>query len=362
MRALLLSVFLAAGVCLLAQEGPPGPQPEKAKQQPKSDWSDVMDGARIKKWMFKYVDREQLYADIEKYVGEYVRFVDELSVVWDKAAEYNYPSTRYEEPGKKKEREEVVAKGHKGDCDNQEFMDDGFLRFETSFFTCLLDISRKVPGDEKMPTLKNFAGRSYAQFLLGYNAFKRSSELPKETGEEPPDDEALRDKFLPDWHRRRHPKLVYVYGKVVRVVKFGRQTVVGEEKMTREEANDARAQAYLQGAPGEELIVIEVACVEPVVKAYHLRQVETRNEEYRRYMQQLKVRYSEPRLDLHRVPQERPPAPAEPTLKPPEPAPKPVEPAPKPVEPAPKPPEPAPAPPEPAPAPPEPPPVPPEQP
>jgi len=291
--------FLAAGL-LLAQRF----------KQPKTDWSKFYDeNGRLKRWMFKYVDRADLAANLEKYVGKYVRFVDELSNVWEQFAEYDFPSVKFEEKACENERAAVESKGYKGDFDNQDFKDQAgrnapmeFLRFETSFFTCILDPQRRLTEVEKdrlFPPDKE--GRrpaeaaqinTYVEMLLAFNAYKREGGtipeqiLPRLITPDMVHDllalggagradilQALREDPLlkrcyAELERRRHPKALYIYGRVVRVVRFERVSVSdvkeGEREPTEEEYQDLVRRKYAEGAPGEEIIVVEVCHVEPV--------------------------------------------------------------------------------------------------
>ena len=275
-------------------------------KQPKTDWSNFFDEkGRLKRWMFKYVDRADLATNLEQYVGKYVRFVDELSVVWEQFAEYDYASVRFEQKACEKEREEVERRGYKGNFDNQEFKDEEgrkapleFLRFETSLFTCLLDPARRITDAERKRLFATESGegiQTYAQLLLGYNAYKREGgRIPKETVPQflTPDmlgqllgpvgvkrGRGLKDlqeeglarllrQCYSELEKRRHPKVVYIYGKVVRVVRFERVSVEdvkeSEREPTEEEYQELVRRKLAEGAPGEEIVAIEVCHLEPV--------------------------------------------------------------------------------------------------
>jgi len=324
-RGTMRAAFCA--VCLLAV----GVALGQRFKQPKADWSNFFDeNGRLKRWMFKYVDRADLAANLEKYVGKYVRFVDELSVVWEQFAEYDYASVRFEQKACEKEREEVERRGYKGNFDNQEFKDEAgrkapleFLRFETSLFTCLVDPARRITDVERRRLFASGDGegvKTYVQLLLGYNAYKREGgKIPEEmvprlitadvvhqllalggagrgevlrTLREHP----LLKQCYGELEKRRHPKTLYVYGRVVRVVRFERVSVEdvkeGEREPTEEEYQDLVRRKLAEGAPGEEIVVVEVCHLEPVTAGDphgmgHLERIEDEEVEYFGYRRTL---------------------------------------------------------------------------
>ena len=300
-------------------------------KQPKTNWSNFFDEkGRLKRWMFKYVDRADLAANLEKFVGKYVRFVDELSVVWEQFAEYDYASVKFEQKASDKEREDVERKGYKGDFDNQEFKDEAgrrapleFLRFETSFFTCLVDPARQITDAERKRLFASEGGgrvKTYVQLLLGYNAYKREDEkIPEQTlprlitpdivhqllalgGAERGEvlrtlrEHPLLKQCYSELEKRRHPKALYIYGRVVRVVRFERVSVEdvkeGEREPTEEEYQDLVRRKLAEGAPGEEIVVVEVCHLEPVAAGDphgmgHLEQIEDEEMQYLGYSRTL---------------------------------------------------------------------------
>ena len=300
-------------------------------KQPKTDWSNFFDeNGRLKRWMFKYVDRADLATNLEKYVGKYVRFVDELSVVWEQFAEYDYASVKFEQKACEKEREEVEMRGYKGNFDNQEFKDEAgrkapleFLRFETSLFTCLLDPTRRITEAERKRLFATEGGegvQTYAQLLLGYNAYKREGgKIPEEMvpqlltadvvhqllalggvgrGEvlQSLREHPLLKQCYSELEKRRHPKVVYIYGKVVRVVRFEQVSVEdvkeSEREPTEEEYQELVRRKFAEGAPGEEIVVIEVCHLEPVTAGDphgmgHLERIEDEEVEYFGYSRTL---------------------------------------------------------------------------
>gem|GEM_PF-2203106 len=300
-------------------------------KQPKADWSNFFDeNGRLKRWMFKYVDRADLAANLEKFVGKYVRFVDELSVVWEQFAEYDYASLEFEQKACEKERKNVERRGYKGDFDNQEFKDEvgrkaplEFFRFETSLFTCLIDPTRKIADAERKRLFASEGGegvKTYVELLLSYNAYKREGEkIPEQTVPQliTPDivhrllalggagrGEVLRTlrehpvlkQSYSELEKRLHPKALYIYGKVVRVVRFERVSVEdvkeGEREPTEEEYQDLMRRKFAEGASGEEIVVIEVCHLEPVTAGDphgmgHLEQIEDEEVEHLGYSRTL---------------------------------------------------------------------------
>ena len=317
MRLALSVVVLGVCVVVLAQGG------EKPV-----DWSALGvydENGMLKKWKFAYVRRGELAANLEKYVGKLVRFVDELAVVWEYPAEYDMPSFAWEKEAREKEvkRLEPDATGtkqkFKGYHDNQEFSaaakggGTDYLRFETAFFTCRLDtglsipieaIRRKYGAVQKGPYAWLFDENGAAKYkkweevVRGLNKAKRSGPIPSEndevSGGEVADEEAKR-AFARDWAVRRHPKLVYVYGRVVRVKQFGHVISPEEnETMSEEEKEEARKRMIEEGGPQEELIVIEVVWVEPVTDPFKVREIEREDWDFRRYRGDLRPEYPEP--------------------------------------------------------------------
>jgi hypothetical protein len=78
---------------------------------------------------YEYVIASTLDEEREKYMGKYVKLVDDLAVLWDECTPHD----------SKEEQEDRAAKGYKGDHDNQNLKKKyGYLKFETFYFRCLL--------------------------------------------------------------------------------------------------------------------------------------------------------------------------------------------------------------------------------
>ena len=255
MRWFLLFVFVVGGAVYLgswAQQGE-GEEP-KPGHELKVDFSDVTEEK------FEYVDRDTLWVDLEEYEGKFIRFIDELSVVWDQFAEYDYaePNTP-EERGKKEKRNETKVKGYKGEFDNQkDFAEDDYFRFDTSLFSCVIDRNLTIPDDEYSRKLYgNYAGSTYMDYIIAVNQYpfprdEHYKDLPEE-------------EQVKEWDMRMKPKLLYIYGKVVRSVKYGK---VGTE--------EARSMGTK-----EEMLLVVVWKVKPVTKQ-HIERLMEESEEYDR--------------------------------------------------------------------------------
>jgi hypothetical protein len=239
---------------LIAQEGREGEGAGKPWSELKVDFSKVND------FSFEYVDRDRLWVNLEDYEGKLVRFIDELSVVWDQFSEYDYdePGTP-EEKGKKERREQTKVKGYKGQYDNQkEWAEDGYFCFDTSLFSCVIEKARRIPNDEEAQKLYGkYAGSTYVDYLIALNSYpyprdRKYKEL----------DEGERVK---EWNTRMQPKAIYVYAKVVRSVKFG--TVQSED--TRNMGTK------------EEFLLLVVWKVKPAPQE-HIDRISQENEEYDR--------------------------------------------------------------------------------
>ncbi|MCX7703656.1 MAG: hypothetical protein N2234_06105 [Planctomycetota bacterium] len=252
MRWLFLIVFIVCiSLVVLGQEGREG---ESAKP-----WSELkVDFSRVTDYSFEYIERGSLWVKLEEYEGRLVRFIDELSVVWDQFAEYDYdePGTP-EEKGKQEKRTQTKVKGYKGQYDNQkEWAEDGYFSFETSLFPCIIDKNRKIPNDDEARKLYGkLAGSTYAEYLIALNQYPYPrGKAYKDSSEE----ERVRE-----WNVRMEPKLIYVYAKVVRSVKFGRVT-----------SEDSRSMGTK-----EEFPILVVWKVKPVSKE-HIERISQENEEY----------------------------------------------------------------------------------
>jgi hypothetical protein len=138
---------------------------------------------------YEYVISSVLDEHLEEYVGKYVKIVDELAVLWDDPT-----------PEDSKEVvDETHQKGFKGDYDNQTLQEKhDYLKFETYYFRYLL------PGEQ---------GKS-ADYLRWLNR-RRTAEDPTQL--------------------RPEPKLVCVYGKVIRTTVWGRVAERGAEIGTKTE-------------------------------------------------------------------------------------------------------------------------------
>lgn len=255
MRLFLTVVFIVVGFLYLgltAQEGE-GEEP-KPGHELKVDFSDVTEGK------FEYVDRDTLWVNIEEYEDKYVRFIDELSVVWDQFAEYDYaePDTP-EERGKREKRNETKVKGYKGEFDNQkDFAEDDYFRFDTSLFSCVIDRNRTIPDNEYSRKLYgDYVGSTYMDYIIAVNQYPYPRDVQYKNLSE--------EEQVKEWDARMEPKMLYVYGKVIRSLKYGR---VGTE--------EARSLGTK-----EEMLLIVAWKVKPVTKQQMRRLIEE-NEEYDR--------------------------------------------------------------------------------
>jgi len=98
---------------------------------------------------YEYVIASTLEEEQEKYIGKYVKLVDDLAVLWDECTPHD----------SKEEREDRDAKGYKGDHDNQNLKKKyGFLKFETFYFRCLLpeEYSESAEYLEKVNSAKAY--------------------------------------------------------------------------------------------------------------------------------------------------------------------------------------------------------------
>jgi hypothetical protein len=124
---------------------------------------------------YEYVISSTLDEKQEEYIGKYIRFVDELCVLWDESTPHD----------SKEEQDETARKGYKGEHDNQTFKGKfGYVKFDTNYFRCFLP--------------KEF--QTSVKYITDLNADKNFQDVKK---------------------RRARRKLMYIYGKLVRTTLYG---------------------------------------------------------------------------------------------------------------------------------------------
>jgi hypothetical protein len=163
--AVSVSVLFVALLCSLnyAQDVGQAKRPNEEDARP-VEWGE-----------YEYVISSTLDEKQQEYIGKYIRFVDELCVLWDE-------STPHDSKG---EQDETARKGYKGDYDNQTFKGKyAYVKFDTNYFRCFL------PGEFQ----------SSVKYITDLNAEKNFQDVKK---------------------RKARRKLVYVYGKLIRTTLYG---------------------------------------------------------------------------------------------------------------------------------------------
>lgn len=138
---------------------------------------------------YEYVITSVLYEEQEKYMGKYIKFVDELAVLWDNPTEHD----------SEEEEEQMRKKRQKDDYDNQTLQKSyGYVKFETCYHRCL------IPQEYD----------DSVSYLRDLNAHKNYTDSE--------------DRFP-------KPKLIYVYGKLIRSTAWGKVERRGAEMGTEPE-------------------------------------------------------------------------------------------------------------------------------
>ena len=125
---------------------------------------------------YEYVIASTLDEEREKFMGKYVKIVDDLAVLWDDPIPHDT----------KEEKEDAEQKGYRGEHDNQTLTaKHDYVKFETSYFRCLLP--------EELDKSVNY--------LRNLNRRKTFDDV---------------NQIKPE------PKLICIYGKLIRTTVWGK--------------------------------------------------------------------------------------------------------------------------------------------
>jgi hypothetical protein len=129
MKKVLTVAFTGISIVLIlctfnyAQEVGEAKRPDEEHAQPPAGTFEESIGE------YEYVISSVLDEQRDKFVGKYIKFVDDLAVLWDDPTPHDSDE----------DVEETRQKGFKGDHDNQTARPKyAYLKFETYYFRCLL--------------------------------------------------------------------------------------------------------------------------------------------------------------------------------------------------------------------------------
>lgn len=120
---------------------------------------------------YQYVDSDDLSRHLEEFVGKKVKFVDELAKFWDEPDENDSEAAV----------NEMKERGYKGDFDNQTLAAKGYLKFETYYFSCIIDrnltesVNYLRAVNESKPYDKAKAMRAERKLLCVWGSVERTT-------------------------------------------------------------------------------------------------------------------------------------------------------------------------------------------